>query len=130
MHETVLKQHGPDVAIGWDAEVPEIQRLTMASYKYDAKSGRARLFFRFDGQQFNRTIRVATVREAERACALIEETVEDLKRGKLQMPQDADPAEFILSSGRVAAKPKTAPVRADKVAEPTTVKWVFDETPR
>ncbi len=98
----------------------------MASYKYDAKSGRARRFFRFDGQQFNRTIRISTAREAERACALIEETVEDLKRGKLQMPQDADPAEFILSGGRVAAKPKKASVRADETAEPTTVKWVFD----
>lgn len=98
----------------------------MASIKFDAKAGRARLFYRFAGQQFNRTIRVSTQREAERACALVEETIEDLKRGKLQMPPEADPAEFIFSGGRVSAKPRASDPTEEAEAKPPTTKWVFD----
>ena len=30
----------------------------MASYEYDPKKGKARVFFRFGGKQFNKTIKV------------------------------------------------------------------------
>jgi hypothetical protein len=51
-------------------------------------------------KQFNRTIRVTSDREAQRACALIEETVADLNRGKVTMPPHADPASFNLPGGK------------------------------
>ena len=37
----------------------------MASYEFNAKAGRARVFFRFGGRQFNKTVKVPTERKAE-----------------------------------------------------------------
>ena len=98
----------------------------MASCKFKAKTGRARFFFGFDGQQFNRTITVASVRDAERACALIEETIQDLKRGKRSLPPDADPAEFLLSGGKVFAAPKSDDGASRKASRFLRLKEVFD----
>ena len=47
----------------------------MASFDFDPKASRARFFFRYGGRQFNKTLPVKTDREADRICALIEETV-------------------------------------------------------
>ena len=98
----------------------------MASFKFNAKTGRTRLFFRFNGQQFNRTIMVASAREAERACALVEETIQDLKRGKLSLAPDADPAEFLLSGGKVVSIPKCDDVASRKASRPLRLREVFD----
>jgi hypothetical protein len=55
----------------------------MASRKFDARNQRARLYFRYGGKQFNKSITAKTDREAERVCRLIEETILNLERGKL-----------------------------------------------
>ena len=44
--------------------------------------------------------------DAGRACALIEETIQDLERGKLATSSDADTATFIISGGRLAGRPR------------------------
>ena len=77
----------------------------MASREFNSKTGKARLFFRFGGKQFNKTIRLSNDNGARRACALIEETIQDLERGKLMMPPNADPAAFIMSGGKLTSKP-------------------------
>jgi integrase len=91
----------------------------MASHDFDVKTQRARLFFRYGGRQFNRTIKVQDHREASRACALIEETIQDLERGKLTMSDDADVAAFIVSGGKLTAKPALASPQAVASAGPT-----------
>jgi integrase len=98
--------------------------MMMASYEFDPKTGRARLFFRYNGRQLNRTINVPTDRAADNARALVEETIQDLKRGKLAMPADADPADFLLSGGKVVTKPR--PVETQEAAtEVRTLGQVF-----
>jgi integrase len=75
----------------------------MASHAYDPRTGRARIFFRHGGRQFNRTVPVDSERAAARLCALIEETAVDLERGKRTLPAGADLAAFLMSGGRLAA---------------------------
>src|SRR4051794_3829163 len=77
----------------------------MASYDFDPRKGKARVFFRHGGHQFNKTVKVESDRAAGRLCAVIEETVQDLERGKLTMPPDADPIAFMLSGGKMTGKP-------------------------
>ena len=98
----------------------------MASRDFDPKTGKARLFFRYGGRQFNRTISAKTDREAERACALIEETIQDLERGKLVIPTEADPAAFILSGGKVSKRPQLVSEPFQDAAKPPTLKHVLD----
>ncbi len=95
----------------------------MASRDFNPKAGKARIFFRFAGTQYNKTIRVSTDNEARRACALIEETIQDLERGKLTMPSDADPAAFIMSGGKLTSKPK--PAQMQEAQKPPTLGEVF-----
>jgi integrase len=85
----------------------------MASFEFDRARGRARLFFRFDGRQYNKTLKVASDREAERLCALIEETVQDIERGKLALPPGADVKAFVLSGGKLTGRPKAGPSAGD-----------------
>jgi integrase len=98
----------------------------MASRKFNPKTGKARLFFRYGGRQLNRTISVESDREAERVCALIEETIQDLERGKLTLPPGADPATFILSGGKVAERPLLISEPSHEETKPSTIKQVFD----
>jgi hypothetical protein len=98
----------------------------MASCEFNAKTGKARLFFRYAGRQYNRTIDVKSHREAERACAVIEETIQDIERGKLIMAPEADPAAFILSGGKVAWRPEPVSKAFHEAPPPPTLKQVFE----
>ena len=93
----------------------------MASRDFNPKTGKARLFFRYGGKQYNKTIQVRDDKEARRACALIEETIQDLERGKQTLPPDADPVAFILSGGRVLSQL----VPASEALKPLTLGEVF-----
>jgi integrase len=77
----------------------------MASYEFHDASGRYHLRFRYQGKPFKRALRLENDREAERVCGVIEETLKDLKRGRLAMPGDADPGAFLISGGQVASAP-------------------------
>jgi len=73
----------------------------MASLKYDPRSGRARVFFRYNGRQFNRTVKVASERAGLALCETIDQTLTDLERGRLSLPPDVDLPAFLLSGGRL-----------------------------
>src|SRR4051812_50001553 len=95
------------------------------SYQYDPEAGGAPPRFRFPpsraGRQYSHTIRVGSGREAERADAAIEETIQDLTRGKLVLPADADPdlvKAFIISGGKVTALPAPPATAAPPAARP------------
>src|SRR5690348_5694466 len=75
---------------------------------YDPKTGKARVFFRYGGRQCNRMVKVNSRRAADALCETIEQTIADLERGRITLPQDADVASFLISGGAVAktqAKP-------------------------
>src|SRR5437016_1309212 len=85
--------------------------LTMASIQLDPASGRYRIRFYYGGCEYKRSIKTT---DETAACALlhrVEETIRFLEQGRLEMPPDADPAQFILSDGKRTAKVKTAAVR-------------------
>ena len=98
----------------------------MASRKFNPTNGKALIYFRYGGRQFNRTISAKSDREAERACALIEETIQDLERGKLSMPPAADPAAFILSGGKLAARPQLVSNSLQEAPKPPGLKEIMD----
>jgi integrase len=98
----------------------------MASREFNSKTGKARLFFRYGGKQFNRTIAVQSDKEALRVCALIEETIQDLKRGKLVMPAEDEPVSFIVSGGKVDLRPQLVSDPFHEAARPPTLKHIFD----
>ncbi len=77
----------------------------MPSLERDAASGRYRIRFRFAGAEYKRSLKVTTEREAEALLGRVEETILLIERGRLELPVNTDPAEFILSDGKVVAKP-------------------------
>jgi integrase len=98
----------------------------MASYDYNQKTGKARFFFRYDKGQYNKTLKMESARHAERLQALIEETIQDLERGKLVLSEESDVAAFILSGGKVVSKPRPVSDPFQNERKPSTVKGVFD----
>jgi integrase len=98
----------------------------MASLDYNPKTRKARFFFRHDRKQYNKTLTMESARQAERLKALIEETLQDLERGKLTIPEGADVAAFILSGGKVASKPNPVSHSFQAEEKPSTIAEIFD----
>ena len=98
----------------------------MASLGYNPKTRKARVFFRHERKQYNKTLTMESERHAERLKALIEETIQDLERGKLAIPEGADVASFILSGGKVTSKPKPVSDPFQAEAKPATIAGIFD----
>lgn len=74
----------------------------------EKRAERFRIVFRFDGQKFQHPLKTTDSKEAEGCLARLEENLRLLERGRLQLPPDADLPTFLLSDGRVAAKPQLA----------------------
>jgi integrase len=81
--------------------------LAMASFDYHAPTGRYHIRFRWE-KPYKRSLKLVGDDEARRVCAVIEETIQDLRRGKRTIPPTADPAEFIFSGGRNTERPSEA----------------------
>lgn len=107
----------------------------MAFLQHDQRSGRYRIRFRFEGQEYKRSIRTANEREANAILGRVEETIILIERGRLEVPHDVDPASFILSDGKRNGKSRNGQLRTvrdlfdryeksiqDGVKEPTTRK--------
>lgn len=98
----------------------------MASYQYNATKRLARIHFRYAGQQLNRVEKVDSERHAQRMVALVEETLNDLKRGKLVLPPDADAKVFIMTGGKVEKRPDPVADPLHEAAKPATIGAIFD----
>ncbi len=77
----------------------------MASLQFDEASGRYRIRFYFGGEEFKRSIKTTNQKTALGIQARVEETIRLLEQGRLEIPVGADPAAFILSDGKLTAKP-------------------------
>ncbi len=83
----------------------------MASIWKDPLSGRYYVRFRYVGAPYKRSLDTLDERTALAAVARVSETLRDIKRGRLQVPEDADPGLFILSDGKVETKPEVQQIR-------------------
>ncbi len=80
----------------------------MASVAFDSQSQHDYVRFRYRGRAFKRSLLTGNRKLAEAARARAEETLMLIVNGRLVMPDDADPATFILSDGkRTAENPPT-----------------------
>jgi len=77
----------------------------MAHLELDSSSGRYRVRFRFGGRQYKRSLKTSDYRLAQALVGRIDETIQLLERGRLDLPKDADPGLFILSDGKRLVKP-------------------------
>ncbi|WZO96114.1 tyrosine-type recombinase/integrase [Isosphaeraceae bacterium EP7] len=91
----------------------------MASYDFDPKSGRYHIRFRHAGKPYKRALLLKDDRAAMTLCGRVEETLRDIALGRCTVPPDAEVGAFLLSGGKVAAKPQP-------VAAPLTLGRLFD----
>src|SRR4029077_20850693 len=77
----------------------------MASLQFDEASSRFRIRFYFGGQQYKRSIKTKDQKIANGICGRVEETIRLLEQGRLEIPDGAAPAAFILSDGKLTGKP-------------------------
>lgn len=105
---------------------PATEIVQMASFDFDPALGNYHIRFRHGGKPFKRSLQVADNREAERVCGVVEETIKDLKRGRLKMPGDADPGAYLISGGKLTGKPKLSNTAAEVENLPFTLGRVFD----
>jgi integrase len=95
----------------------------MAWHELDKASGYYRIGFRFGGKKYlrSKTLKIRDIRQAESKCGVIEQTIRYLDDGVLTLPEGIDPGEFILSGGKLTARPVA-------VAPPKelTLKTMFD----
>lgn len=76
----------------------------MASIQCDPASGRYHIRFYYGGQEYKRSIKTKDEAKAQSVRQRVEDTLLFLEQGRLEMPPDADVAEFILSDGRRTEK--------------------------
>jgi len=83
----------------------------MATTEYDPTSGFYRIRFRYAGRTFKRSLKTNDPRIARSICGRVEETLALILRGRLEVPDDAEPGEFILSDGKRTKKAEMPVVR-------------------
>ena len=87
---------------------------SMASLKKDPTSGRFRIRFRLQGQEFNRSIKTKERREAKAILGRVEETIMLIERGRMTIPDDAELGQFVLSDGKISRRPEAPKLRSIK----------------
>ncbi len=105
MSECSPKFYGKPLAIDYSQT-----GVAVAYLELDPLSQHYRVRFRYAGKQYKRSLRTTDSREARGLKGRVEETILLLERGRLEMPEGADPATFILSDGKLAKKQTTSAV--------------------
>lgn len=83
----------------------------MASIFLDPASGVFQLRFRYEGQSYKRSLKTADEKEARSVQGRVEETLRLIERGRMDIPEGADPGIFILSDGKRLAKKEARVIR-------------------
>jgi hypothetical protein len=81
-----------------------ISRST-ASLEQQSRGGSYRIVFWFGGRKLSRTVKTNDDHEANSAIQRVEESIRLVERGRLEIPDTADVATFLLSDGRIDKKP-------------------------
>jgi hypothetical protein len=74
----------------------------MAWLEGDPRYGTFKVAFRFGGKRYKLALDTKDRDEADRTAARLEETIELLKRGRLELPHDVDLPTFPLSDGELS----------------------------
>src|SRR5262245_20788972 len=85
------------------------RRPTMAWLEEHPTSKRLKICFRWGGCKVKKTLKTTCRKDAEAALAGFEENLDLLQRGRLELPAGADVGTFLLSDGKLARKPGSAP---------------------
>ncbi|MEW4566008.1 site-specific integrase [Bremerella sp. JC770] len=64
------------------------------------------VIFRFGGLKFSRSLKTSSEVEARSRLSRLEENLRLVEAGRLILPDDADPATFLLSDGNINQKPR------------------------
>jgi hypothetical protein len=83
------------------------------------KSGRFKVCFRYGGRKYKKALKTSDPDDANALVGRLEENLRLLERGRLELPHGANLAVFLLSDGKLSAKPK--PARAFTLAELQTL---------
>jgi integrase len=78
----------------------------MASLHKDPRNGTWLIMFRWAREQYRRSCETRNKGEAEEIKARVEGTIRLLKQGRIEVPKGADPGIWIISDGKLTAKPK------------------------
>ncbi len=84
--------------------------VSVASLEFDKTSQCYRIRFRFAGRAFKRSLATSNRRLALATLARAEETLALIANDRLEVPEDVDPADFILSDGK-----RTQPISQRKI---------------
>jgi integrase len=76
----------------------------------EGRSGRFRLVFRFGRRKHQHALKTKDRAEADACLARLEENLRLLERGRLVLPPGADLAVFLLSDGKLSARPEVVEV--------------------
>ena len=91
------------------------QRNTqLMAWLVEKKSGIFHVGFRFGGEEITRSLKTRAERTAQAILHRVEETIDLVERGRLDVPADAEIGSFLLSDGKFS-KPKPAPVKRLRV---------------
>ncbi len=86
----------------------------MATLRIDKRSGFWQIRFYWGGEQQQRSCGTKRRSDAYRTLAAAEDTIQLLKTGRLEMPSDVDPFDWILSGGKLPSKPASNGKTQDK----------------
>ncbi len=87
-------------------------------------SGRFKISFRWAGRKVRKTVRAKTRADAETVLQRLEETLDLVERGRIEVPPDCtDIAVFLLSDGKVAGRP---PGPVEPPAKPLSLRELVD----
>jgi integrase len=81
----------------------------MAWLEEHPTSGHFKICFRWGGRKRKKTVKTTGRREAEAVLARFEENIQLLERGRFELPTGADIGTFLLSDGKLTAKPSPEP---------------------
>ena len=101
----------------------------MASLQQES-TGMWHVIVRIEGIRFKRSLKTKTKSKAEYRCTEIQEMVDLISRGRIEVPDDVSIIEFVLANGKVAAKPESSQKRkSQSPALKSLFKQFFDSIP-
>ena len=89
----------------------------MAFFQKDQRSGRSQVRFRFRSTEFKRSVGTKSEREAVATLHRVKDTLLLLESARLALPNGIDPADFILSDGKLTLADTVDSVRLNKLFE-------------
>ncbi|MCA9014466.1 MAG: site-specific integrase [Planctomycetaceae bacterium] len=85
----------------------------------EKKGDTYQISFRFAGQRYKKSLKTKEESKAEARKTRIEETIQLVEQGRLDLPENVDIPTFLLSDGKLTNKPK--------IAKPLSIADVFDQ---